>query len=272
MKAEKIRFYYGIFLSIFTAALGAAFIAVAIGILRDGNWAQGAYSRDIVADRLFPVSIVFYIWVAAIIAGFVLSLVYPYNEKLVKIPQERATLKRLSARIPEGSGEAYEGEMKLVRDENRNRLIVYIVCAAICFACAVASAIYLLQPANFKGVTANDAMFKMMLWVLPCVAVAFLSCVGMTLFEKYSQIREINAVKRLIASYKGNPVIKADITPNKVLVEIKKFFSNKYTLLGIRAGVAAIAVTFIILGVFNGGARDVLVKAINICTECIGLG
>ena len=34
----------------------------------------------------------------------------------------------------------------------------------------------------------------------------------------------------------------------------------------------AAAITLIALGVLNGGMRDVLVKAINICTECIGLG
>ena len=39
-----------------------------------------------------------------------------------------------------------------------------------------------------------------------------------------------------------------------------------------RLVLAALALLFIILGVMNGGARDVLVKAINICTECIGLG
>lgn len=32
------------------------------------------------------------------------------------------------------------------------------------------------------------------------------------------------------------------------------------------------AIVFILLGVMNGGARDVLYKAIAICTECIGLG
>ena len=32
------------------------------------------------------------------------------------------------------------------------------------------------------------------------------------------------------------------------------------------------AIVFIMLGAMNGGAYDVLVKAINICTECIGLG
>ncbi|MBO5327652.1 MAG: thioredoxin [Clostridia bacterium] len=36
--------------------------------------------------------------------------------------------------------------------------------------------------------------------------------------------------------------------------------------------VGAVAVTFIVLGVFNGGAKDVLLKAIKICMECVGLG
>ena len=33
-----------------------------------------------------------------------------------------------------------------------------------------------------------------------------------------------------------------------------------------------VAIVFIVLGVMNGGLRDVLVKAIAVCTECIGLG
>ena len=39
-----------------------------------------------------------------------------------------------------------------------------------------------------------------------------------------------------------------------------------------RAALLAAAAALIALGVCNGGMRDVLVKAINICTECIGLG
>ena len=34
----------------------------------------------------------------------------------------------------------------------------------------------------------------------------------------------------------------------------------------------AAAAALITLGILNGGLRDVLIKAINICTECIGLG
>lgn len=80
MKANRIRLYYGIFLSLLTAALGAFFIAQSVVILADGNWQQGAYNSEIVAEKLFPVSIVLYIWIAAVIAGFVLSLYYPYKE------------------------------------------------------------------------------------------------------------------------------------------------------------------------------------------------
>lgn len=40
----------------------------------------------------------------------------------------------------------------------------------------------------------------------------------------------------------------------------------------VRLALLLAALLFIVLGVVNGGAHDVLVKAINICTECIGLG
>lgn len=40
----------------------------------------------------------------------------------------------------------------------------------------------------------------------------------------------------------------------------------------VQAALLAAAAVFILLGVFNGSALDVLTKAIKICTECIGLG
>lgn len=40
----------------------------------------------------------------------------------------------------------------------------------------------------------------------------------------------------------------------------------------LRRVLMAAAVLFIILGIVNGGMKDVLVKAIKICTECVGLG
>ena len=40
----------------------------------------------------------------------------------------------------------------------------------------------------------------------------------------------------------------------------------------IRTAVFAAAVLLIIAGIANGSVRDVLAKAISICTECVGLG
>ena len=40
----------------------------------------------------------------------------------------------------------------------------------------------------------------------------------------------------------------------------------------VQAAILAAAAVFILLGIFNGSALDVLTKAIKICTECIGLG
>ena len=38
------------------------------------------------------------------------------------------------------------------------------------------------------------------------------------------------------------------------------------------AALVIAAVALIVAGILNGGMRDVLYKAKNICTECIGLG
>lgn len=40
----------------------------------------------------------------------------------------------------------------------------------------------------------------------------------------------------------------------------------------IRIFLYAAAAVFIVLGVMNGEAQDVFIKAVKICTECIGLG
>lgn len=46
---------------------------------------------------------------------------------------------------------------------------------------------------------------------------------------------------------------------------------SKY-LAAARLVLVGAAVALVVLGIGNGGAHDVLVKAVNICTECIGLG
>ena len=64
------------------------------------------------------------------------------------------------------------------------------------------------------------------------------------------------------------------VKKNKAVAPIKIAsvnFSNKF-IYATRLTVFVVAIVFIVLGIFNGGVGDVLMKAINICAECIGLG
>ena len=54
--------------------------------------------------------------------------------------------------------------------------------------------------------------------------------------------------------------------------ECQKAQMPSWALFRLRAVMFVLIFGFILWGVFNGGMYDVLVKAINICTECIGLG
>ena len=58
---------------------------------------------------------------------------------------------------------------------------------------------------------------------------------------------------------------RPDVTAPAEARPVKRLAAARLILLA--AGAA-----LVVLGILNGGARDVLVKAVNICTECIGLG
>ncbi len=279
-KAKLVRLYYGIFLGLFTAVVGTLFIVQACGIFADGGYAQGAYTREIVGNRFLYICAPFFIWIAAIIAGYVLSLVYPYTPKKSALNNNAAILRRLSSKIPEGSGEGYDANVKTVKRERLTRFITAVALAVICIACIIISAVYLLDKGNFKSGTNNGMMFNMFKFVGPFVLAAFACSVVAVTVTKFSIKKELTTVKSMIAGGKGervredmrNPV---DVFFDKLRAKVA-FLEDKKVKFIIRtvllSVLGVIAVTFIILGIFNGGVRDVFIKAVQICTECIGLG
>ena len=47
---------------------------------------------------------------------------------------------------------------------------------------------------------------------------------------------------------------------------------NKLAINIARGVILGLSMVLIVVGIFDGSVEDVLQKAINICTECIGLG
>ena len=80
---------------------------------------------------------------------------------------------------------------------------------------------------------------------------------------------EKNGVEAVYVTSGGNTAVMAAAG---VYAKWQKLSNHKYFILGVRIFLAVLAVTFIILGIVNGNMRAILIKAINICTECIGLG
>ena len=92
--------------------------------------------------------------------------------------------------------------------------------------------------------------------MLPCLAVPFGYGIYASSSNRKSLDRQWELVKRL-------PSVKAcEDTQNRNE-------KNRFALL---LGLTLVALLLIVVGRLMDGAADVLTKAINICTECVGLG
>ena len=76
---------YGIFLALFTVVIAVLFAAQAADIYFSG----AGYSRELVVARVSAIAVPFWLWIAAIVAGGVLILVFPPEKKVLKrIPDD----------------------------------------------------------------------------------------------------------------------------------------------------------------------------------------
>lgn len=263
---KTIRFWYGIFLSVFTLVVGILFLASVSDIYFSAKAGEQIFTREILNERLLPAIILFCIWIAAVIAGFVLSVVFPFNEKQKRKQSPEKTFARLKKRLPQGEGEDFQRNLAHVAKAEKIRIVAWCVCGFLCVAAGVVTLVYVFDPAHFATTQFNADMLNMAKWVLPCVAVSFVACIVAAVAERMSAARALPYLKSAIAAG-GKPQTKAQET--RALAVQKQ---EEHILLGVRIAVAVLGVAMLIWGICNGGANDVLTKAINICTECIGLG
>lgn len=270
--AKKVRLFYGVFLGVLTVVIAILFIVEASQIYYSGLASGGeTYSREIVAERLYNVMVPTIFWIVAAVVGYVLSVLLPYVDGKKRRPDAQAALKRLKRRIPQGESEEFLAERKIYRKFAITRLVVWLVAAGFAVASAIIGIVYLANTAHFAGSDPTGEILSMLRGILPWMCASFLLFMGATVFDQCTAKKELESAKRLLVIGKGLPMSEPSPFETK-RDAVLAVLGNDKTIWIIRAIVLALAVTFIVLGIVNGGMRDVFIKAVAICRECIGLG
>ena len=254
-----IHLIYGIALSILLFFTAGCFIGSCIAIYNSGS---RPFSRESIALAFDSIALPVYLTIEAIAGGAILSLLLPAPAKKEKaVRNDLDTLRRLQNRL----GESISSR------EPKLRLALRIGTAVLSLLLAVYPALLLLDPSRFTLKDVNGSVIAAVIPSLLWAGIVIVLCTICSLLCARSVRREIALCKAAIAEEKSfSPTDKAKSRSYPLTAFIQK---NSHGLrLAIRTILAVTAVTLIALGVWNGGAADVLGKAIRICTECIGLG
>ncbi len=269
---KRLHLISGAVVTAATVAVAALFIGEVLSIYLAGisvGSGEAIFTRDKVGQKLIIIAPFFFVWIALIIAAFVLNEIFPAKPQKLKNGAEY-TLALLKRRMPVKSEELKSRFDEISREQTILR-VLYGVCAALCLGAAIYTVVYLAIPSNFPAVEDKSIpVFNMVKAVFPFIIGAFLACCIAKVYSSYSAKKQIKAVKSILVSSKGMPPAEEKVCG--VRAKIQTVIKNKYFLWGVRGVVACLGVSFFIAGICNGGMHDMLIKAIKICTECIGLG
>lgn len=229
----------------------------AIGIWREGSARkaeqpmESVYTPEAVAERFAPIAPLMIAGAALLVAGLALGI----RDERAEKPVRDARLERdlLAVCVAEPSEE--------MRAERRRQRGLAWVGGGLFALCMVPVLVYLLNPAHFPEADLEGMFLGLLRVLVPWTAVGLGAAAVCAVLAERSALREAQAARERLKAEKaaGVAALRRPADPPK-----------KTGVLQVAVLLAAIVL--ILAGVFNRSARDVLVKAITICTECVGLG
>ena len=316
-----------------TVLVGIAFIVAVSQVYYGGIKENPDYPFEIarIKEHILLPFIFLLCWIAAIIGGAVLSVIFPVAEKKTSYTDNSAVLNRLKTKIPASGGEEFSAATKNIAKYEKIRLIIWNVALVVFTAAAISILIYSFNVTHYHADALKKDILELVKNVLSWTGAAMVVGIAAAIVDGILIKREIAEAKTAIKdgdkteksdesvkevskkaaiwasiaagvvigvaliAYAVEPlIIQAVLSSTQTVIYVIVFIvmalfiagftvynifkakipdkTNQILLIVARSAVGVIAVTFIIVGIFNGGANDVLIKAINICTECIGLG
>ena len=253
--SKTIRLVYGILLSSSIVLAGLCLMAACLGIYDGG---AGEFSREAVADAFSPIAGPVYLCLILAVLGFPVGWLTRTEQK--KSPagkREDLILKRLHEKT-DLSACAPELQAAVAREQDLRRDDRYITGELLLLSILV-FIIYILTGDRFLLSDITSSMKKAMLVLAPFLALTFGYALWAHYRSKASVSRETELMKQANAQAPIQPEKKAQVEAKENLGQLQ-------------AAIVLVALALLLFGYFTGGSVDVLTKAVNICTECVGLG
>ncbi len=266
-KAKTIKLIYGLAFGIMSAVLAFLLILQVSDIYFNGG--EKPYTVEAIAEHFNRILAFICIWIAIVIAGFVIYEIYPTKSATVKTDTfyTFSVLKKKLGSKPINDSQTYREYEKRQWIVN----IVKLICGLCVGVCIVFGIAYLSNSSNFTNKDQNTEVAKAWLYLLPFVLVSFALIIGVSFFEKIVIERQMPLVKQILKEPVADKVvIKSPF--NKFRLRLNEILDNKKTISILRLTVAIVGLVLLIYGLATGGNSGVLAKAITICRQCIGLG
>lgn len=267
---KRIHLGVGIAVSVMLVLVGILFMTSCYSIYKSG---QSPFTYASISEAFSKIAVWVYMTISLVIIGAAVLILLPVDEgKLKGTRSPEVLVKKFAERV---NVKKIDTELSLPIEKERKlrRVLLYIRCAIITLS-AILPLIYILNPANFPAVSGqyNAEISHGMLLYLAFLSPMIVFEVVYVIVSDLSLNREYELLKKAIAE-NGISAATQYESPCVIAKAIKFIKKNeKPIILGVRIAFVGCAVAFIAMGIANGGMADVLNKAINICTECIGLG
>lgn len=249
---KQIRLIYAVGVSVMIVIVGICLMAACLGIYLSGD---EPYSRESVAAAFSPIAVPVYLCLITVILGFVLDLVLPKEEKRNTVEKQyKLILSRLYGKADMTQCDAVLRAQ--IEKQQRIRKINRIITIALLLLGGLVFLAYILSGDRFPLADVNGSVIRAVVTLLLCMTIPFGYATVSAYWSLSSMDKEIALLKQVPKGTSGETV------PTK----------KELPLLVPRVAFLAAGIALLIYGFFTGGTADVLVKAINICTECVGLG
>lgn len=265
---HKFHFIYSILLSICIIVSGICLITSCVSIYHSGDQ---PFSREAVAAAFADIAIPVYLCLILTIIGFILDIIFTTNIEKSKPTKDYHHVLNILYNKKDFS-KCDDKLIASIYNEVHKRKVMNIAKFIVITLCCAVFLIYALNDKNFHQSDITGSMIKAMYVLLPCLIIAF----GFTLFSLYYNEKSLQTETELV---RQAPVKDASV--KTAVTETSKASANEASTSSIVADkgvviaryvILALGVALLIYGFITGGTADVLTKAVNICTECIGLG